>query len=253
MLSYSTVLFPAWYQDKSILVIWVPGSDNRPHQAPEDIARQGSPLKYFVRQGPQSVEARGEFLRQLMEAAAKIPFDDRKNLTARLEDLSPTLVRRFLHDIRSDLALSGQSIDDLGLYRKLRIVSSVNAHEVPKNVGLLFFNEEPDRFFPGARIEIVEFRDDAGGNLIEERVFRGPLPQQIKTTLQYLDGLGGTLLQKVDRRAEVERTVAYPYEAMEEAIVNALYHRGYDEPPEPVKVYLYPDRAFAKSFSPRNS
>lgn len=240
--SFQPVLFPAWYQDKSILVIWVPGSDNRPHQAPEDIARQGSPLKYFVRQGPQSVEARGEFLRQLMEAAAKIPFDDRKNLTARLEDLSPTLVRRFLHDIRSDLALSGQSIDDLGLYRKLRIVSSVNAHEVPKNVGLLFFNEEPDRFFPGARIEIVEFGDDAGGNLIEERVFRGPLPQQIKTTLQYLDGLGGTLLQKVDRRAEVERTVAYPYEAMEEAIVNALYHRGYDEPPEPVKVYLYPDR-----------
>jgi ATP-dependent DNA helicase RecG len=29
---------------------------------------------------------------------------------------------------------------------------------------------------------------------------------------------------------------------MEEAIVNAVYHRGYDGPPEPVKIYLYPDR-----------
>lgn len=239
---FQPILFPAWYQDKSILVIWVPGSDNRPHQAPEDVTRQGSPLKYYIRQGPQSVEARSEFRHQLMEAAAKVPFDDRRNLSAKLEDLSPTLVRRFLHDIRSDLSLSGLSIDDLDLYRKLRIVSAVNAHEVPKNVGLLFFNEEPDRFFPGARIEIVEFGDDAGGNLIEERVFRGPLPQQITTTLQYLDALGGTLLQKVDRRAEVERTVAYPYEAMEEAIVNAVYHRGYDGLPEPVKVYLYPDR-----------
>jgi ATP-dependent DNA helicase RecG len=239
---FQPVLFPAWYQGKSILVIWVPGSDNRPHQAPEDVTRQGSSLKYYIRQGPQSVEAKGEFLHQLMEAAAKIPFDDRKNLSARLEDLSPTLVRRFLHDIRSDLVLSGQSIDDLELYRRLRIVSVVNTHEVPKNVGLLFFNEEPDRFFSGARIEVVEFGDDAGGNLIEERGFRGPLPQQIRTALQYLDSLGGTLLQKVERRAEVERTVAYPYEAMEEAIVNAVYHRGYDAPPDPVKVYLYPDR-----------
>lgn len=26
------------------------------------------------------------------------------------------------------------------------------------------------------------------------------------------------------------------------ALVNAVYHRGYDGIPEPVKVYLYPDR-----------
>jgi len=29
---------------------------------------------------------------------------------------------------------------------------------------------------------------------------------------------------------------------MEEALVNAVYHRGYEGPPEPIKVYLYPDR-----------
>jgi ATP-dependent DNA helicase RecG len=240
--TYQPVLFPAVYQGESILVIWAPGSDNRPHQAPENINVKGSPLKPYIRQGPQTVEAKGEFLRQLMEAAAKVPFDDRKNLTARVEDISPTLVRRFLHDIRSDLALSNQPVDDLELYRKLRIVLPVNGHEVPKNIGLLFFNEDPDRLFPGARIEVVEFGDDAGGNLIEERTFRGPLPQQIRATLQHLDTFGGTLLRKISGQAEAERTVAYPYEAMEEAIVNAVYHRGYDGPPEPVKVYLYPDR-----------
>jgi ATP-dependent DNA helicase RecG len=113
---------------------------------------------------------------------------------------------------------------------------------VPRNVGLLFFNEDPDQFFSGSRIEVVQFGDDAGGDLIEERVFRGPLPQQIKGALEYLDNLGGALLQKIRGQAEVERTVPYPYEAMEEAIVNSVYHRGYDGPPEPVKTYLYPDR-----------
>jgi ATP-dependent DNA helicase RecG len=40
--------------------------------------------------------------------------------------------------------------------------------------------------------------------------------------------------------------VAFPYAAMEEAIVNAIYHRSYDKrdsgATEPVKIYLYPDR-----------
>ena len=201
-----------------------------------------------MRQGSETVIARGELLRQLMELAAKVPFDDRRNQQTRIEDLSPTLVRRFLHDIRSDLVAVDQRIEDIELYRRLRIIAPLNAHEVPRNVGLLFFNESPERFFPGAKIDVVQFGDDAGGDLIEERLFSGPLPQQIKSTLDYLQTLGGTLVQKIKGQAEVERTVPYPYEAMEEAIVNAVYHRGYDNPPEPAKIYLYPDRMEITSY-----
>ncbi|MGA7220863.1 MAG: RNA-binding domain-containing protein [Candidatus Sulfotelmatobacter sp.] len=237
---YQPVLFPVQYEGKWIIVIWCPAGDNRPYQAPEDVNLKGSAFNYYVRQGPETVQARGETLRQLLEAAAKTPFDDRRSLEARVEDISPTLTRRFLNDIRSDLILTG--LDDKELYRRLRIVTPVNAHEVPRNVALLFFNEDPDRFFRGARIEVVQFGDDSGGDLIEERVFKGPLQEQVKLTLDYLNSMGGALLQKVSGQAEVERTVAYPYEAMEEAIVNAVYHRSYEAPPEPVKVYLYPDR-----------
>ncbi len=245
---YQPVLFPVYYQEKPILIIWAPGGDNRPYRAPENINQKDSQHDYFVRQGPETIKAQGELLRQLMELAAKIPFDDRRNQEARVENISPILVRRYLHDIRSGLVADNQQIDDRELYRRLRIVAPVNSHEVPKNIGLLFFNENPDTFFPGARIEVVHFGDDAGGDLIEERTFRGPLPQQIRNTLNYLDGLGGTLLQKIKGQAEVERTVPFPYEAMEEAIVNAVYHRGYNGPSEPVKVYLYPDRMEITSY-----
>lgn len=245
---YQPVLFPIYYQEKPILIIMAPGGDNRPHQAPGDINSRPYQYSYFVRQGPETVKAQGPLLTQLLELAAKIPFDDRRNLKAVAEDLSPTLVRQFLHDIRSDLVSYGLQIDDRELYRRLRIVSPINSHEVPRNVGLLFFNEDPNIFFNGARIEVVQFGDDAGGDLIEERVFRGPIPQQIRETLKYLDSLGGTLIKKIRGQAEVERTVPYPYEAMEEAIVNAVYHRGYDGPPEPVKVYLYPDRMEITSY-----
>jgi len=236
---YFPVLFPTHFMNKPILIIMVPGSDNRPHQAPCDVNKDKSEYEYYVRQGPTTVEARGSLRTQLMELAAKVPFDDRRNLQSKVEDLSSFLVRRHLHDVRSEWVAEGQQIDDRELFRRLRIVAP---HEVPRNVGLMFFNENPDNFFPGARIEVVQFGDDAGGDLIEEKIFKGPLSQQIKNTLEYLYSLGGAVLKKVPGQAEVERTVPYPYEAMEEAIVNAVYHRGYDGPPEPVKVYLYPDR-----------
>jgi len=237
---YQPILFPGDYQGKAILVIWAPGGDTRPYQAAET---KGAKSEYYVRQGPMSVVAKGEFLRQLMESAAKIPFDDRRSLEAKLEDISPTLVRRFLHQVRSDILNVDPPVSDYDLNRKLRIVVPINAHEVPRNVGLLFFHEDPDQFFPGARIEVVRFWDDAGGDLMQEWVFRGPLPEQILSTLDHLRRFGGgERVLKVRDRAEAERTFAYPYEAVEEALVNAVYHRGYDGPPEPVKVYIYPDR-----------
>ena len=154
----------------------------------------------------------------------------------------PTLVRRFLADVRSDLVLGDTKIDDRELYRKLRLVDPVNEHEIPRNVTLLFFNENPETFFRGARIEIVQFADDAGGDLIEEKKVSGPLSGQIRSCLDSLNSVSDIVLEKVPHRLEVDRTVAYPYEAMEEAVVNAAYHRSYDNTVEPTKVYLYPDR-----------
>ncbi len=237
---YQPVLFPQIYQQKRILVIMAPAGDNRPYQAPRRL--ESNERAFFIRQGSETIEAKGDPLRQLMERTAKVPFDDRRNQEARVEDISPTLVRRFLADVQSELVTAERVIDDRELYRGLRLTAPLDSQEVPRNVALLFFHEEPERFFKGARIEVVQFADDAGGNLIEERKIGGPLAEQVKNSVEYLNGLSDVLLRKVPGRAEVGRTVAYPYEALEEAIVNAIYHRSYDNTPEPTKIYLYPDR-----------
>lgn len=235
---YIPQVFPETYLDKCILIIWVPGGDNRPYDAPKRGGHGGK--AYHVRSGSATIEATGDILRQLIEQTAKIPFDDRRSLTGKTEDISPVLVKKFLEDVRS--YFSRDVIANINqIYRDMKLVVPVNSHEVPKNVALLFFNDDPEEFFNGAHIEVVQFGDDEG-DLIEEKEFRGPLNQQIKSCLNYLNSLGGTLLQKVPGQAEVEKTVPYPYEAMEEAIVNAVYHRSYESSSEPIKVYLYPDR-----------
>ncbi|MCK5242000.1 putative DNA binding domain-containing protein [bacterium] len=231
------------FQNKIILIIRAPAGDNRPYEAP---TRQGKGKSYYIRSGASTIEASGDLRRQLLEQTAKIPFDDRRSQAGMAEDISPNLVKKYLVDIRSHLA--SLEIDPEELCRSLRLVVPVNNHAAARNVALLFFHSDPMKFFPGARIEVVQFGDDAGGDLIEEKKFGGPLPEQIRSCLNYLEGLGGAKLQKIPGQAEVERTVPYPYEAMEEAIVNAVYHRSYESSPEPVKVYLYPDRMEITSY-----
>ncbi len=242
---YQPVISPEIYQGKQILVLWVPAGDVRPYQAPKTSDSKKPEHKeraYYVRQGPETVAAQGDVLTQLMQMTAKVPFDDRRSFGHTLDVLSASLVRNFLSDIRSGLVAPGVQIPDQELYRSLRISVKVNGYDVPKNVALLFFTHDPEQFFPGARIEIAQFGDGAGGSLIEEKTFRGPLHTQINQALDYLNAFSVSMIRKVPDQAEAHRTVAFPYEAMEEALVNAVYHRSYEGNPEPIKIYLYPNR-----------
>jgi len=237
---YQPIISPELYQDKQIAIIWCPAGDVRPYHAPE--SKRSGERKYYVRQGSQTVEAKGDILTQLMQMTAKVPFDDRRQANLSVDVLSSALVRSFLSDIKSDLVTPGVNIRDLDLYRFLRISVQINGYDAPRNVALLFFVTDPEQFFSGARIEVVQFGDDAGGNLIEEKTFRGPIHLQIRQALDYLNSFSTTMVRKVPDQAEAFRTVAFPYEAMEEAVVNAVYHRSYEGMTEPAKVYLYPDR-----------
>lgn len=178
-----------------------------------------------------------------MEQTARIPFDDRRNLQATVLDISPTLARRFLQAVGSDLLNRQPAPTDKEIYEALRIVQPINGGMVPKNIGLLFFTERPERFFTYAYFEVVQFGDL--GDRLEERTFYGPVDEVIREVIRYLDNLTSTLRRKIPQQAEVERTVAFPYEALEEAVVNAAYHRSYElteNSSEPCKIYLYPDR-----------
>lgn len=46
----------------------------------------------------------------------------------------------------------------------LRIADGPKEYYKPLNVGLLFFNDNPEKFFPYCRIEIVYIPDETGQN-----------------------------------------------------------------------------------------
>ena len=235
---YFPVLSPETVSDRLILVVWAPGSDTRPHRAPD----RGGAFRYWVRLGAETVnaETRPDLLRGLMQQTARVPWDDRRANDATVEDLREAKVREYLRDVRSGL-LHEQS--ERNLYRRMRLTAKVNDHEIPRNTGLLFFSRDPTEWFRGAKIEVVQFAADRAGDVQEERVFGGGLVDQLRDCLNYLENLSAFHLQKRPDRSQVRGWVSYPMQALRETLVNAVYHRGYDvDQPEPTKVYLFPDR-----------
>ena len=237
---YSPILSPEVLDGRDVLVVWAPASEDSPHKAP-DGPGGGRSWKYWVRIGSETVDAEAAGrLKALIEQTARVPWDHHAAHRARIEDLREAKVREHLHDVRSALR---DEPDAVTIYRRMRITAPVNEHEVPRNVGLFFFSDDPEQWFPGARIAVVQFAANRAGGVQSERVFRGTLAAQIRDCLRYLEGLSQTHLQKQRDRSQVRGWVSYPVPALREALVNAVYHRGYrPDVMEPTKVCLYPDR-----------
>ena len=238
--SYTPVLSPEVLDDRDVLVVWAPASEDRPHRAPDGPGDR-RPWKYWIRVGSETVDAEASGrLEALIEQTARAPWDDRVAHRARIEDLREAKVREHLHDVGSALR---DEPDAATIFRRMRITAPVNDHETPRNVGLLFFSDDPERWFPGARIEVVQLAADRAGEVQDKHVFRGTLTAQLRDCLRYLEGFSQSHIRKERDRSRVRGWVSYPLPALREALVNAVHHRGYrPEVMEPTKVFLYPDR-----------
>jgi ATP-dependent DNA helicase RecG len=132
-------------------------------------------------------------------------------------------------------------MDLADLCKSMNIVGTLPEYTKPKNVGLMFFSLEPDKFFPYAQIDVVEFPEDLGGDKIIEKTFKGPLHVQLREALTHIRNI---VIQeqviKLPGVAEARRFFNYPYEAIEESLANAIYYKGYDER-EPIEVRVLPD------------
>ena len=89
-------------------------------------------------------------------------------------------------------------------------------------------------------IDLVEFPEGVAGKSFTEKIFTGTIQQQLRDVLSYIKKF--IIKEKVIKywdRAEADRIFNYPYEAIEEAIANAVYHKNY-ELAEPIEIRILP-------------
>ncbi len=233
---------------RSILVLWAPGGESRPYKARVSLAKDSKEWGYYIRRNSSTVRAKGADERELLGLAATVPFDDRYNQAATLDDLSPRLIRDFLDEVGSELAKEATRLSTKALGTRMNIIGGPSEAPFPKNVGLLFFNDAPHRFFPATQIDVVWFPEGPGGDRFEEKVFQGPLARITRDAIDYIDRnyIKETVVKHPDR-PEAERFWNFPRAAVEEAVVNAVYHRSYEER-EPVEVRITPEDLVVLSF-----
>ena len=71
-------------------------------------------------------------------------------------------------------------MDFLHLCRRMNIVDGPDEFVRPKNVGLMFFHEHPERFFPQTQIDVVHFPAGPGADTFTETIFAGPLDRILR-------------------------------------------------------------------------
>ena len=226
---------------KQVLVIWIPAGTNRPYKIPDNVLARHKTYNYRIRQFSSSVIPNQEQETELINLTAKIPFDDRVNSLTNIDELSFALMREHLSKTKSKLYKESASMSVEELADKMNLSQGAKEHLFPKNIGLLMFSENPNKFFNGSQIDIVEFPNGLGAKEFNEKTFNGPIQKQLIDVLSYLKAnIIKSKIIKYSDRAESDKIFNYPYEAVEEALSNAVYHRNY-ELHEPIEVRVLPD------------
>ena len=231
-----------------LIVLQAPGGMHRPYKAPASVNARHKTWHYYIRRYSSTVEAKGETEQELLGLTAQVPFDDRFAQQAKVGDLSKPLMLEYLREVGSALSDEASELSVEALGRQMNVVGGPSESPWPKNVGLLFFNEAPERFFPTTQIDVVWFPEGAGGDRFDEKIFKGPLARMTREALAYIQRnyLHETVIKHPDR-AEATRVWNFPYIALEEALVNAVYHRSY-EVREPIEVRIGHDELVILSF-----
>ena len=229
---------------KSVLVIEVLTGQSRPYQCPDVITKDKTKRtgkSYYIRKAASTIVAQQDDRRILFDISSNVPFDCRANTRARITDLRPTLIYEYLSKINETEAMEAMELPFDTLLKNLKIVSVAPYEDRPINAGLLFFNEKPQNFIDGARIEIVDIPDPTGTGMTES-VFEGPLDIQLERALGYLQSqVIRTMVIKEPDTPVARRLYSYPLAAVEEILSNAVYHKDYSVN-EPVTVTIRPDR-----------
>ena len=235
---------------KPILVIWVPSGVNRPYAVPSDVLAKAKQMKYYIRSGSSSIVAKGEALEELRDMANRVPFDDRPNPNIAMSDISMVLLRDYLAKIGSKLEASLFTQPLNQTLEQMDLMDGPTENRMIKNVAAMMFCEHPEKFFKYTQIDIVTFPEGRtnGPNNFSETTIRGSVPQLINGALTYLKN--NIIREFVVKQKDVPESIRYfnyPVQALEEIIVNSLYHRDY-QLYEPIEISIEPEGIHILSF-----
>lgn len=253
MLGYNNLISPPYFpqamplevDDKMVFVIVARTGLQRPYKSPYYVtSKKDKKYFYFIRYLSNSIRANVEQERELINMSNNTPFDCRANHKATFADISPILLENHLRKTGSKLVrlVSKKGVGEI--LENMQLLAGPLEMRYIQNVALMMFCEHPEKFFEHTYVQMTLFPKGSVDNPHLSEDFpniTGSVPQIIEATMErFKNFIIREKVIKIPSQMEAIRVFNYPFLAIEEAVVNAFYHRDYMSC-EPVTIEIEPD------------
>jgi predicted HTH transcriptional regulator len=174
-----------------------------------------------------------------LEAASD--FDTQPLQHVDYRELDRNLVARYAQAVgEAKTAMSEPEMKKILLQRGMIWFDDNHGTHRPTAAGLLMFGLSPDAVFPQCRIAANVYSGKNKGDLVNRLDIKKPLPLAIEDAIQFLirNIRHITKTQGFSRVAIDE----YPYDALREALVNAVAHRDYGIQGASIRIEKFADQ-----------
>lgn len=110
-----------------------------------------------MRNGTNTIEAKGKVLDELREMTNWTSFDERGNEQIEISDISPALVLDYLQTMDSRLVNDFENKPFVEILGQIDLLTGPTEHQKLKNVAAMMFCKNPAKFFPTTQVDIVIF------------------------------------------------------------------------------------------------
>lgn len=194
----------------------------------------------YLRVGDKSKKLNFEQRLQLVYAKGVKYYEDEPVAGATLQDIDLEYVGKYIEKI-------GYTKGDAEYYLRHNndFVTGVDGEDKISTAAILLFGNNPQRFFPRARLRFVKYdgwKAEVGDrmNVIKDQKFKGRILDQVQNMLAFVK----TQIREYTKLGEgaVFQTIPeYPEFCWTELIVNAVAHRDYSIKGTDIQIKMYDD------------
>lgn len=210
-------------QIQDVVLIEVPQGEEKPYSC-------GS--GYFRRLDGTTQKMANHELRLIFQENEAVPFEDKIHKGVTWNHISKEKIRNFLKEAN----ISMRKIVPRDILTSLNIADGDRI----TNAGVLFFAKDPRRLIVQAQMTLIAFKGTDRIHIYDRQDVQDDLLTQFNVAVLFL-------MKHLNRRSEiigVNRKDIYelPFEALREAIANAIIHRDYSVRGTSLMVEVYDDR-----------
>jgi ATP-dependent DNA helicase RecG len=190
--------------------------------------------KYYFRSGSTVQELRGKDLADFLVKKSGSTWDDVVEKRADFEEIDNDSIEKFKKHAVDRIPSIINEKDNTILLQKLNLLADKHL----KRSSVLLFGNDPQQFYRQSVVRIGKFLSET--EIQTTDIVKGNLFAQLESILEILRTkylLSEIKYEGIHRRDILE----YPYEALREAVINALIHRDYSGTSQ-IQIRVYPDK-----------